>query len=85
MSNAGANGSDSFSDPVTAQQNFAAQYDVETPSESASSYARIMHEHTKKQLSTATSSARRRSLGATGSSNSTATISSTGSSLSPSS
>ncbi|KAF2789784.1 hypothetical protein K505DRAFT_365296 [Melanomma pulvis-pyrius CBS 109.77] len=43
----------------TAQHNFSSTYDQEDPMQAMSSYARIMHEHTKAQLSTATNSARR--------------------------
>ncbi|KAF2491979.1 hypothetical protein BU16DRAFT_99762 [Lophium mytilinum] len=46
-----------------AQQNFTSQFDVDHPNDAMSTYARIMHEHTKVQLNTATSSARRRSQG----------------------
>ncbi|PSN74432.1 hypothetical protein BS50DRAFT_627760 [Corynespora cassiicola Philippines] len=53
--------SGNFSEPMTAQHNFANNFDLDNPSHAMSVYARIMHEHTKKQLSTATSSARRRS------------------------
>ncbi|KAH7135265.1 hypothetical protein B0J11DRAFT_575863 [Dendryphion nanum] len=52
-----------FSEPMHAQHNFANQYDLDQPEQAVSSYARIMHEHTKRQLQTATQSARRRSEG----------------------
>ncbi|KAF2140381.1 uncharacterized protein K452DRAFT_253209 [Aplosporella prunicola CBS 121167] len=59
---------DNFSEPMSAQHNFANQYDLENPHESMSLYNRVMHEHTKSQLERFTSSAsRRRSNG--GSSN----------------
>ncbi|KAI9822610.1 MAG: hypothetical protein M1827_000329 [Pycnora praestabilis] len=50
-----------FSDPLTAQSNFHTQYDLENPHEAMSSYARVMHQHTKRQMESATRSARRRS------------------------
>ncbi|KAF2703455.1 hypothetical protein K504DRAFT_538882 [Pleomassaria siparia CBS 279.74] len=46
---------------TSAQETLASQYDREEPVFSVSEYARIMHEHTKAQLSIATNSARRRS------------------------
>ncbi|KAF2816207.1 uncharacterized protein BDZ99DRAFT_458101 [Mytilinidion resinicola] len=46
-----------------AQQNFTSQFGMENPNDAISTYAKIMHEHTKTQLNTATSSARRRSQG----------------------
>ncbi|KAF2734618.1 hypothetical protein EJ04DRAFT_512327 [Polyplosphaeria fusca] len=52
---------DGFSEPMSAQYNFTNQYDLSKPDRAMSSYARIMHEHTKSQLNTATDSARRRS------------------------
>ncbi|ORX92985.1 hypothetical protein BCR34DRAFT_550906 [Clohesyomyces aquaticus] len=52
-----------FSEPMSAQHNFNNQYEMENPHRAMSSYARIMHEHTKRQLNTATNSARRRSAG----------------------
>lgn len=54
---------DNYSEPMAPQHNFANNFDLDNPGRAMSSYARIMHEHTKKQLSTATSSARRRSQG----------------------
>ena len=50
-----------FSEPMSAQHNFTEQFNLEQPHQAMSVYARIMHEHTKKQLNTATNSARRRS------------------------
>ncbi|KAI9658607.1 MAG: hypothetical protein M1821_002167 [Bathelium mastoideum] len=52
---------ENFSEPMSAQHNFANQYDLDDPVRAMSSYARIMHAHTKQQLDTATTSARRRS------------------------
>ncbi|KAF2462788.1 uncharacterized protein BDR25DRAFT_308161 [Lindgomyces ingoldianus] len=52
-----------FSEPMTAQHNFNTQYDTDNPNRAMSSYNRIMHEHTKRQLNMATNSARRRSSG----------------------
>ena len=57
--------SGNFSEPMSAQHNFANQFDLDNPQMATSSYARIMHEHTKRQLNTATNSARRRSEGLT--------------------
>ncbi|KAH5155726.1 hypothetical protein HBH69_103480 [Parastagonospora nodorum] len=53
--------SDGFSEPMSAQHNFANNFDLDNPDAAMSAYQRIMHEHTKRQLSTATDSARRRS------------------------
>ncbi|RYO30441.1 hypothetical protein AA0111_g5664 [Alternaria arborescens] len=52
---------DGFSEPMSAQHNFANNFDLNDPERAMSDYQRIMHEHTKRQLSTATDSARRRS------------------------
>ncbi|KAG9197938.1 hypothetical protein B5807_08784 [Epicoccum nigrum] len=51
---------DNFSEPMTAQHNFVNNFDLDHPEKAMSDYQRIMHEHTKRQLSTATNSARRR-------------------------
>ncbi|KAF2125355.1 hypothetical protein P153DRAFT_400184 [Dothidotthia symphoricarpi CBS 119687] len=51
---------DDFSEPMTAQHNFANAFDLENPDEAMTQYQKIMHEHTKRQLTTATDSARRR-------------------------
>ena len=53
--------SEGFSEPMSAQHNFANNFDLDNPEVAMSAYQRIMHEHTKRQLSTATDSARRRS------------------------
>ncbi|KAL5114744.1 hypothetical protein ACEQ8H_007361 [Pleosporales sp. CAS-2024a] len=53
--------SDGFSEPMSAQHNFANHFDLDNPDAAMSAYQRIMHEHTKRQLTTATDSARRRS------------------------
>ncbi|MCJ1303361.1 hypothetical protein MMC08_006170 [Hypocenomyce scalaris] len=50
-----------FSEPMTAQHNFQNQYDLDNPVEAMTTYARVMHEHTKSQMDIATRSARRRS------------------------
>jgi len=50
-----------FSEPMSAQHNFANNFNLDNPEEATAAYQRIMHEHTKRQLSTATDSARRRS------------------------
>ncbi|OAL45190.1 hypothetical protein IQ07DRAFT_548802 [Pyrenochaeta sp. DS3sAY3a] len=55
--------SEGFSEPMSAQHNFAAHFDLTNPDRAMSDYQRIMHEHTQRQLSTATNSARRRSGG----------------------
>ena len=52
---------DDYSEPMTAQHNFANNFDLDHPEMAMTAYQRIMHEHTKRQLSTATDSARRRS------------------------
>ncbi|OJD33469.1 uncharacterized protein BKCO1_3000032 [Diplodia corticola] len=54
---------DDYSAPMSPQHNFANHYDLDDPTTSMSLYARVMHEHTKHQLESATSSARRRSQG----------------------
>ncbi|KAF2646572.1 hypothetical protein P280DRAFT_464769 [Massarina eburnea CBS 473.64] len=59
--------SDNYSEPMTPQHNFSNNFDLDNPTQAMSSYARIMHEHTKRQLSSATSSARRRSQNTPGS------------------
>ncbi|KZM27080.1 uncharacterized protein EKO05_0010092 [Ascochyta rabiei] len=51
---------DDFSEPMSAQHNFVNNFDLNHPEDAMSAYQRIMHEHTKRQLSTATNSARRR-------------------------
>ena len=53
--------SEGFSEPMSAQHNFANTFDLENPEIAMTEYQKIMHEHTKRQLSTATESARRRS------------------------
>ncbi|KAF9691132.1 hypothetical protein EKO04_010674 [Ascochyta lentis] len=62
MSSAGASVyvTDDYSEPMTAQHNFVNNFDLDHPEDAMSAYQRIMHEHTKRQLSTATNSARRR-------------------------
>ncbi|KAF2448634.1 hypothetical protein P171DRAFT_481686 [Karstenula rhodostoma CBS 690.94] len=61
---------DNYSEPMAPQHNFVHNFDLDNPNQAMSVYARIMHEHTKKQLKTATNSARRRSEGVSpGSSN----------------
>jgi hypothetical protein len=81
---------DDFSEPMSAQHNFANNFDLENPERAMTDYqryvyvhnlvllqfltiSRIMHEHTKRQLNTATDSARRRS----GASSSNESVSST--------
>ncbi|GME25991.1 hypothetical protein GTA08_BOTSDO01255 [Neofusicoccum parvum] len=54
---------DNYSAPMSAQHNFTNQYNLDNPTASMSIYSRVMHEHTKHQLESATSSARRRSQG----------------------
>ncbi|KAF2269307.1 hypothetical protein CC78DRAFT_574867 [Lojkania enalia] len=68
-----------FSEPMSTRHNFANQYGLENPTRAMSVYARIMHEHTKRQLSVATDSARRRSSSATPPESSSTSISSTSS------
>ncbi|KAF1954150.1 hypothetical protein CC80DRAFT_493995 [Byssothecium circinans] len=80
MSSNGIYVNDSYSEPMTPQHNFANTFDMDHPEKAMSSYARIMHEHTKKQLNSATSSARRRSQNSPdSSSNSLSSVSSTAS------
>jgi hypothetical protein len=50
-----------FSEPMNAQHNFVNNFNLDDPESAMSAYQKIMHEHTKRQLSTATDSARRRS------------------------
>ncbi|SLM37842.1 hypothetical protein LPUS_07828 [Lasallia pustulata] len=50
-----------FSEPMTAQHNFQSKYDLDNPLEAMTTYARVMHQHTKSQMDIATRSARRRS------------------------
>ncbi|MCJ1475835.1 hypothetical protein MMC13_004499 [Lambiella insularis] len=51
----------SFIDAAHAQDHFTAQFDLEHPDEAVNSYARIMREHTLRQMESAKSSASRRS------------------------
>ena len=67
--------SEGFSEPMSAQHNFANNFDLKNPEAAMTAYQKIMHEHTKRQLSTATESARRRS-GASSSSRSVSSSSS---------
>ncbi|KAF1941040.1 hypothetical protein EJ02DRAFT_405269 [Clathrospora elynae] len=53
--------SDDYSEPMGTQHNFADHFDLNDPDRAMTDYQRIMHEHTKRQLTTATDSARRRS------------------------
>ncbi|KAH9875931.1 hypothetical protein IAQ61_003396, partial [Plenodomus lingam] len=66
--------SDDFSEPMSAQHNFANNFDLNDPESAMTAYQKIMHEHTKRQLTTATDSARRRS-GASSSDTSVSTTS----------
>ncbi|MCJ1370002.1 hypothetical protein MMC20_001214 [Loxospora ochrophaea] len=62
MSTQGAFVTDSFSSPITAPHDtFDAQYDLSDPLEAINSYARTMHQHTKRQMDNVTRSSRRRS------------------------
>ncbi|KAK3200919.1 hypothetical protein GRF29_213g398034 [Pseudopithomyces chartarum] len=61
MSGARVYVSENHSAPMAPQHDFANNFDLDNPHQAMSSYARIMHEHTKKQLNIATNSARRRS------------------------
>jgi hypothetical protein len=54
------NTSSSTSSPMSASHNFAANYDMDSPMAAATSYARSMHQHTKRQMDAATRSSRRR-------------------------
>ncbi|PVI00464.1 hypothetical protein DM02DRAFT_492198, partial [Periconia macrospinosa] len=68
-----------YSEPMAARHEFSNNFDLDNPAAAMSSYARIMHEHTKKQLNSATNSARRRSASPTSSSTSLRSGSSTSS------
>ncbi|MCJ1246845.1 hypothetical protein MMC30_004054 [Trapelia coarctata] len=50
-----------FLDPAQAQENFSSQFDLEDPMAAISSYARIMREHTQRQMDLANRAASRRS------------------------
>ncbi|KAF2232408.1 hypothetical protein EV356DRAFT_578450 [Viridothelium virens] len=52
---------ENFAEPISAQHDFTNHFDLDNPMQAMSYYARIMHAHTKQQLDTATTSARRRS------------------------
>ncbi|MCJ1417700.1 hypothetical protein MMC32_004045 [Xylographa parallela] len=52
-----------FVDVSEAQDHFAAQFNLDNPVDAVSSYARIMHDHTLRQMERARSSARRRTPG----------------------
>ncbi|MCJ1390187.1 hypothetical protein MMC18_003045 [Xylographa bjoerkii] len=52
--------STSFADVSQAQDHFAAQFNLDDHVDAVSSYARIMHEHTQRQMERARISARRR-------------------------
>ncbi|KAF1986539.1 hypothetical protein K402DRAFT_332147 [Aulographum hederae CBS 113979] len=68
-----------FSEPMSAQHNFSEQYDLEDPATAMSSYNRVMHQHTKQQLATATNSAARRRTTSNGKTGSISSESSVGS------
>lgn len=52
-----------IAEPMAAQYNFAAQYNLDDPEQARSNYQRIMHEHTMQQFQLAHDSARRRTSG----------------------
>ncbi|MCJ1380750.1 hypothetical protein MMC17_003859 [Xylographa soralifera] len=52
--------STTFTDVSQAQDHFAAQFNLDNPVDAVSSYARIMHEHTLRQMERARSSSTRR-------------------------
>ncbi|MCJ1409514.1 hypothetical protein MMC19_003595 [Ptychographa xylographoides] len=60
-SNQTASPSSSFTDASLAQDHFAAQFDLDNPMAAVNSYARIMRDHTQRQMDIANQSARRRS------------------------
>ncbi|KAK4991679.1 hypothetical protein LTR50_001687 [Elasticomyces elasticus] len=64
MSSAGVYTQNQFSEPISAQHNFANQFDLSSPEQAMQSYSRIMHQHTQGQYEVAASSARRRSSNA---------------------
>lgn len=47
--------------PLAVQDDFAQNFDLENPVAAVNNYARVMREHTQKQMQTATASSRRRS------------------------
>ncbi|MCJ1286066.1 hypothetical protein MMC26_005408 [Xylographa opegraphella] len=49
-----------FADVSQAQDHFAAQFNLDDPVDAVSSYARIMHDHTLRQMERARSSTHRR-------------------------
>jgi hypothetical protein len=70
----------SNSESANAQHNYSNHYGMDSSPSTVSDYQRIMLEHTKRQLSTATNSARRRSQGPSSSPGSpSGSVSSTGS------
>lgn len=50
-------------DPVVARDHFAQNFDLNQPEKAMTSYQKLMHEHTKQQFESATSSSKRRSSG----------------------
>ncbi|KAH8731890.1 hypothetical protein GQ44DRAFT_603565, partial [Phaeosphaeriaceae sp. PMI808] len=72
--------SEGFSEPMSAQHNFTNNLDLNDTDAAMSAYQKIMHEHTKRQLCTATDSARRRSGSSSSSNKSLESVSSTESS-----
>ncbi|GAB7364252.1 hypothetical protein MBLNU230_g4800t1 [Neophaeotheca triangularis] len=54
---------ENFSEPMSAQHNFANQFDLNKPEAAMGEYQKIMHQHTKRQFEVATASSRRRSSG----------------------
>ncbi|KAI9847955.1 MAG: hypothetical protein M1837_001472 [Sclerophora amabilis] len=52
-----------FSEPLSAQHNFANHYNMDDPMQAMTSYARDMHRHTKKQMEISSSASRRSQTG----------------------
>lgn len=88
MSSAAVYTTSSLERPLPIQDEFAQNYDLDNPIAAVNHYARVMHEHTQKQMQTATASSRRRaqdtdapvaSISHLGKDSSSASVSSTGS------
>jgi len=60
MSSAAIYTTSSLERPLPIQEDFAQNYDLDNPVAAVNNYARVMREHTKRQMETAASSSRRR-------------------------
>lgn len=63
MSSAAVYTTSDIEQPLPVQENFVENYDMNDPASAVNHYARIMREHTQKQMQTATNSSRRRTQG----------------------